>query len=311
MENSAPLSPEDAAVQSSLIKRKADKLVLADAGGNEQAGRAIEHAAKAAIDEYFGAADGQADYSRREAAAEDVSRMQDFACWCVFDSKAGPIIVALNAVTVLAAAIGGFGKPVGAVADGPVSGVDRFLASVFARRVASAIAPLVGDGEEVIVGNRLAVETEFSRIRHDQLNGRLDIIEFARFAIGDGVRLRFLIARPLSTVQASVRPFDPLDAGRQAEFSRRVARHALTAPVKLVARKKIARMSYAAAAALAPGDVLTCDAQDDLIELLAANNQSAYRLFDATIGQVDKTRAARLYAPQSRSDGNRRQMKFG
>lgn len=303
MKHCEPLPPDDAAAQALLVGRKIVMSVVGEEEDDSERRRALATAAQAAISDYFGSVGGEPEYAKRNAGPGEIGRLDEFVCWCAFSSEAGPVLVALDAQTTLAAAASGLGKQVAPGADGAVAGIDRFLAAVLAKRLANALAPLAGGADAGQVGDRLALASASSEIRIEELNGRLDIFEFSGLTIADGVGLRFLIALPQLQPASSTDALSPAEAAERAAISARVTRHALAVSVTVAARKKFACMPFSAAAMLAPGDMLKCTDESEKIGIVVIASNIARKIGDAIIGQVDDHRAVKLLESPSVAGG--------
>ena len=303
MQRIAPLDPESAAVQRALLRRKIAAGAGASARDDGFDRRALEKSTLNAAAGFIGALDGEATYSRRSGTTQDLARLEGFVCWCVFASQAGPLLVALDEATTLAAALSGLGKPIEIIEGAAVGGVDRFLASVFAKRIAGALASTVCDGEGEGVVDRLALGASLSDLRMDEFDGGVDIFEFSQFKVGDAISLRFLIVRPQSAVSSAATSVDPRQTKEPSGFSNSMSRHVLAAPVRIIAKKRFTQMSFSAAAALGPGDILRCENDDDDVEIIAMPNRSGKKVGDATIGKVDNMRALQFRQSASSPGG--------
>lgn len=302
MKMSAPLTHEAASTHASLIRRKIDAGGAAIAAGDDFDTHGYEEAAKAVVLDFFGAAEGSPSFIRRNVTAQDFVRRNEFACWYAFASDEESYLVAFDPRTALAAAQSGLGKPIENVNEANLNGVDRFLASVFAKRLATAFASLSqGDDDDnrARTCQRTRLGETFADLRVDGLEGAIELFEYSQFTVGDGLPLHFLFARTQSSVHGAAR--DNIDDGAHAAAVRRMARHSLSAAVRVFARKRMTKMTFSSAASLAPGDILRCDSNDDNVEIIAASHFCWKKIMDAAFGHAEGGRAVQIRRAGSRS----------
>lgn len=306
------LDPGAAAIQAALIRRK---IAAAAASGLEEPFERsrIEAAIRTVASGFFGIVGGEAAFAYRRVSSQEIARAGDYACWCAFETEGRPILIAFDDATTLAAAHVALGKSREHAIGEQASGVDRFIAAVFAKRLAVAHAASEPEIMKFSVGKRLAITAAYSELRLDGIDGAADLFEFSELTICGDHRLRFLIVCP---PLASREEAGALlrSAERRAAASRRLSPHALAARINLVARIRFAKMVFSDVAALRPGDIINGESADSAVQLVPICSASGKPFCEGVIGRVEKKRAIMIacdsgvdeHAPIRRDDAGRR-----